>query len=533
MTNIELTFEFRDDNILYAVFKENPVATPIDLATAKDLIETLGFSELYFYGHAFEEIEGRLKLVSIGEVAIAEQQDAKVDVVVSGDFMSVFVTTQPAFGGTVLTPAIVIKAIEDEKVVRKVIKKESIKEIIASKRVIDFKVAKGELPQKGKDSTFTLLIEDENNPDANKTASKTTEYLVVNEGTPLLRRNEPTQGVPGFDVFGNSIPSDSGEVVKFASDMSGIRISDNDENLVIADIKGHPVIRANSVTVDPVLHLKNVSLATGNISFEGSVEITGDVMPNMKIKVTGDVHVKGVVERAHIIAGNDIVINSGLLGEDPNDKRPEFRAYLKAGGSVKVRYVNLSRIEARKNIEIREYCLNCSLRAGDSVLLGQDGGRGQIIGGKTTAGINIDAKVLGNDAYLPTELTVGASDDALEELIKFKETYREQGKKAKAIAVHLKKIKAGEYKGDKDQNFIRKVKEDKKAYLDLRKLMVQTHDEIEWLEHQTTIEEPKHIQANSRSFPNLSLNIGNCNITTKDEKGSAKYEIIDHKISIK
>lgn len=50
--------------------------------------------------------------------------------------------------------------------------------------------------------------------------------------------------------------------------------------------------------VDEVLSVKQVDIRHGHVMFEGSLLVTGDVMPGMRIKTSGDVVIGGFVEGA-------------------------------------------------------------------------------------------------------------------------------------------------------------------------------------------------------------------------------------------
>lgn len=97
--------------------------------------------------------------------------------------------------------------------------------------------------------------------------------------------------------------------------MPGTEISAADPNLLIASVSGHPILFSDGARVDQTLKFKEVGLNTGHITFDGSLEISGDVRTDIKIDVTGDVFVKGVVERATIKAGHNIHIAGGALGD--------------------------------------------------------------------------------------------------------------------------------------------------------------------------------------------------------------------------
>ena len=52
--------------------------------------------------------------------------------------------------------------------------------------------------------------------------------------------------------------------------------------------------------VDEVLNVKQVDIRHGHVEFEGSLLVTGDVMPGMRVKTSGDVVIGGFVEGGYI-----------------------------------------------------------------------------------------------------------------------------------------------------------------------------------------------------------------------------------------
>lgn len=73
---------------------------------------------------------------------------------------------------------------------------------------------------------------------------------------------------------------------------NNIEISEDNTTLVSL-VNGHVELIEGSVFVSDVLTVENVDNATGNIDYEGSVQINGNVCANFQVKAKGNIEVKG------------------------------------------------------------------------------------------------------------------------------------------------------------------------------------------------------------------------------------------------
>lgn len=75
------------------------------------------------------------------------------------------------------------------------------------------------------------------------------------------------------------------------------------------------VVTTSSLAIESVYEIKeDVSLKTGNIDFNGTVIIRGDVPTGFSIKASGDILIDGLVEAAHIEAKGSVTIVKGIVG---------------------------------------------------------------------------------------------------------------------------------------------------------------------------------------------------------------------------
>lgn len=358
-------------------------------------------------------------------LTIAEQRDGRVEIGLSENELSAELTLLRPFGGRAMERKDIETAISKAKIQSEIIPG-SIEQALELGECSKLPLALGIEPRRGHDSAFEALVVSLQysgpNIDEKGIADfhNIMEFVVVEPGTPLMRRHPPGRGKNGSNIFGQAILAEPGEILPFFGGIEGTKVSETDPNLLVAAIKGHPIIHDRGVSVDTVLMLKNASLATGNIDFDGSVCIAEDVADGITVKASGDVTVLGVVGKATIQAGGSVAIKQGLIGgsktgeqSDGEDKRS---AFVQAQGSVSAKFASGADISAGDQINIDEYASHCVMTAASKILLGQKRGKGQLIGGRTEAFDLVWAKILGSTGGATTEIKVGAEADAIVKL---------------------------------------------------------------------------------------------------------------------
>ena len=348
-------------------------------------------------------------------VAVTTPVDATVSVQISDDKQQAYLTLTPPDGSQALALGQIIKAIMKAGVSIPLVNQEIVNTCFHQQFAKDVCFAHAKLPIKGNDADFIPLVESETilAPAADDHGVDdiipTHQFLVVEVGTPLMRRVPATQGEAGVDVTGQVIKPEPGHDAGFATNLAGVKPSPENPNVLVAAIKGHPVMLGNGVNVDATLHLDHVNTHSGNIKFDGSVEVRGDVTAGMTIDVTGDVIVQGAVDRATIKAGHSIKLGGGLLGHEDCDRlENETVEYsIHAGSDVEAKFIQRATVSAGNNIVVKEYAAQSYLKSGNQVLLGQQGGKGIVLGGRCDAAHEIIVNQLGNESDVPTQITAG------------------------------------------------------------------------------------------------------------------------------
>ncbi len=211
----------------------------------------------------------------------------------------------------------------------------------------------------------------------------------------LLARLHPAQfGESGKNVKGEYIKSRD---VKPAQLKYGhnIRISE-DKTELFSEVNGHVSLVEGKVFVSNVFEVENVDNSIGNIDYDGSVRVNGNVCENFSVKAKGSIEVRGVVEGAYLEAGESITIARGMNGM--------HKGVLKAGGNIVTKFLENAKATAGGFVE-SESILHSEVIAGTDVKV--TGKKGFIAGGRTCATNSIEVKNLGSNMGADTVVEVG------------------------------------------------------------------------------------------------------------------------------
>ncbi len=227
-------------------------------------------------------------------------------------------------------------------------------------------------------------------------------------------------GEYGTSVNGNSIkPRDvKRATLKFANN---IELSE-DRLTIRSKVNGHVMLVEDKVFVSDVYEVENVDMAVGNVDFEGSVQINGNVANNFVVKAGGNVIINGVVEGAHIIAGGNIIIARGMNGMS--------KGTLEAGGDIVAKFIENSTVTAGGYVHT-EAILHSRVIAGTEITV--DGRKGFITGGHVQAYNRIEVKTLGATLGTSTIVEVGVNPQIKSEYIELQKDMGEIVKDIKTV----------------------------------------------------------------------------------------------------
>lgn len=346
---------------------------------------------------------------AVAGLALATAVDAALAVRIAPDALLATLDITPAQGGTPISKEAVLAEL-GAKGITEGIALDAINQAIADGAAQDVEIARGRAPVAGEDGRLKCLLPAARDRRPQLDASGHIDYRdlgeiqVVRAGEALMRRHPPTPGTPGITVRGAAIPPRAGKDIAFAPGLAGVAPAADDPNLLIAACAGQPVQVRGGIMVEPVFSVEAVNMASGNIRFDGSVKIRGDVAAGMLVSATGDIEIGGVVESATLEAGGSIVVKGGVIGrlgrKDAGDH------HISCGGDFSAAYAQQVRVEAGDSIFIDDIAMQCDLLAANHIRVGQRR-RGHVIGGRLQATLSVTARVLGSPNRIETRFEIG------------------------------------------------------------------------------------------------------------------------------
>ena len=211
-------------------------------------------------------------------------------------------------------------------------------------------------------------------------------FVLAKENQTLAIRIPQTKGTPGKNVLGEDVPAQNGRPVPMPEGRNTKVVGER----LIATINGQIIDKGSRISVDPKLEIK------GSIN---GAEVTG----------------------------RNIYISGGITGAD--------KAKVIAEKDIRTAFAENAFIEAGNDIYIADIALHSHIRAGKRIIMEEK--QGQIIGGYTLAGEEINVKVIGNEAFVVTRVSVGVDPNLQKEYQDLRKAYKESKRRLTHITQTL------------------------------------------------------------------------------------------------
>ncbi len=272
----------------------------------------------------------------------------------------------------------------------------------------DVLIAKATLPVQGKSAeiTYHFNVDKTCKPEMSEDGSVDFHKLDmienVSEGQLLATLTPVDFGVPGTDVAGTLMKPKKVEN-KVLKHGKNIHLSE-DKLEMYSDVSGNVTLVDDTVFVSNQYEVPaDVGASTGDIDYDGSVLVRGNVLTGYTINATGDITVNGVVEGATLNSGGKIVIKRGVQGMG--------KAVMEAEGDVISNFIESANVNSGGQI-ITDAIMHSQIVAKDDIVV--KGKRGLIAGGSVRTKTRIDAKTVGSSMGTATKLEVGIDPSVVE-----------------------------------------------------------------------------------------------------------------------
>lgn len=295
------------------------------------------------------------------------------------------------------------------------------------------------------------------------------------EGELIARLKPPVKPVDGMTVNGRLLPASRDERVTVIPAGENTRLSEDGSELFAAR-DGNARFRDGKVIVEPVVSVANVNYETGNIHFDGSVVVEGSVADGFVVEAGGNIQVGQGVGRAHLKAGENILLQTGINGNN--------EGVIECGGNLFARYIESSRVTCRGNVFVEEAVMHSYLTARKHLIL--NGRRAEVIAGETVIGGSFWCKKLGNIYDAHTLVAVGVAPQLFHAYRGTMQELRETEERAGETEAKLERLEKAIREGRQEEKFIlardqlsSELGELNRRALELRKRVPTLRDQLE------------------------------------------------------
>jgi uncharacterized protein len=495
----------------------------LNAAELRQAVVVAGYQELLLSEDAMAELFRRAEVSPIPfTLQIGERRDASYALHLADDYMSATLSINPAYGGKKITKEQILDDLAERGVVTGILH-EAIDAAVAEGQASKLVIAAGSPAVPGEDSQFVSLIPEGREMVPQVSEEDTADYRNLGElvsvclGDPLMRRTQPTAGIPGVNLLGVELATSDGVDIPFADNLTGVACDLSDCDLLIAACAGFPVSVSHGIIVEPVLKLKRVDLSTGNLRVKGSLEISGDVTEGMEVTATESIVVGGIVEAARIEAGGDVEVKGGVIGHAKlalgKKEGAQGAAQVKAGGRISVQFAENALLVAQGEIAVRELVMQSELISGSSITIGEQGGRkGHIIGGLCRAGNLVHAIVIGSHAGVPTIIEVGVDPSLNLKLGSVKDALDEKNARLEELTKTLTYVR--ENPGSMEPGMLQ-LKE--RVYAKLQSEVAELTGEKKRLQKRMEVNEQARVEVERDAFLGIQVRIGNASLQIEDD----------------
>lgn len=275
----------------------------------------------------------------------------------------------------------------------------------------DIVVARGKPPINGKDGVYSFHVAMEDikdkpivNADGSVDYYNSLKLAMVKQDELIAVYIPPTPGEYGYTVFAEMLPPVKGRELRPLRG-KGFTISENGREYRAA-INGRIYRDGERIIVENVYVVKgDLDVEKGNLTFNGDVEVRGDVRSGLTLNAAGNIYVHGHVGGCRLISGGKITIRKGIQGRN--------KCTIVAESDVICSFMERCTINSGGDV-YADSILDCDIAARNRIYVNSK--KGMIVGGNISGMQGILAKHVGNTLGVNTMLIAGATPDHMREV---------------------------------------------------------------------------------------------------------------------
>ena len=257
----------------------------------------------------------------------------------------------------------------------------------------------------------------------------------------------------------------------------------------------------------------DVDYRTGHVRVsQGSVRISGSVLPGFEVSCPDDIEIGDVVEGATIVAGGNVVVRGGVVSGSGSE------SVIRAGGEITVGQARNATLEAKGSILVQKELLHCEVVTEDRLLA--DRKPGVVSGGQIRARRGVVACQLGSSQWTPTILRVGGLPEEVESLQKALSSRRRQRVKLHDLLGGLPDDEALEESLPSERSKVQALCAQR---ADLRAEIVALEQDLAVRLAQWEAEPTPMITVKQSLFPRVVLNFSQAQFNTENQLSRSRF----------
>jgi uncharacterized protein (DUF342 family) len=391
-------------------------------------------------------------------------------------------------------------------------------------------IAQGTAPVNGQNGKLTYhfntqtSLKPKQNPDGSVDYKSVDIVISVNKGDKLVTLEPPEKGIPGKNLYGDLLQCMDGVPAKLPIGPH-TEVDPQNRDTLIASTGGIVRVVGPAVEVcEGFIINGNVDFSTGNVKYDHSVIVTGDVKSSFDIECGGDLQISGTIEDSNLKVGGNVLCRFGFCGQG--------KGLIDAKGDVNLGFMKNQTIRSKKNVNIARESLNSTIFAKETIQI--HGNPLSVAGGYLTASESITVNSIGNHSGIKTLCEVGFDFTLGEDLRALEMHLTELLQNQTKISENIKKI-------DKTLSFQRTLSiKDQAMRAKLKESLTKYDQQIQALELRKKIIEKKmynfekvFIKFERAAFPGTIFKFGERHFLVKEEiHGPKMVRLVDFEIKI-